>query len=56
MDHFDIDEWEDMLPVERKFEKQHSFSGSCRGSGVGVGGFILWLLAMIYIIVDAIIS
>ncbi len=51
MNDFDIDEWEDMLPVEREYEKQHSFSGG--GHKVGIGGVIIWLLVMIYIIVDA---
>ena len=54
MNDYDIDEWEDMLPEERKYEKQHSFSGSgFRGKDTGIGGFIIWLLVMIYIIVDA---
>ncbi len=55
MKDFDIDEWEDMLPVERKYEKQHGF-GSCRGNGTSAVGVILWVLAMIYIIADAIMS
>ncbi len=40
MNDFDNDEWKDMLPVERKNEKLHRFSGGGR-HGTGIGGFIL---------------
>ena len=56
MSDFDIDEWEDMLPVERDFEKKNKFfggGGGGGGSGPSVIGVILWLLVMIYNIVDA---
>ena len=58
MNHFDIDEWEDMLPVERKFEKQHpfTFNVGSKSNGPGIGMVILWVIAMLYIIVDAIVS
>ena len=31
----DIDEWEDMLPVERRYEKEHSFSNCSSGKVPG---------------------
>ena len=53
-DGFDIDEWEDMLPEERRYEKEHSFR-SC-GSGKISGWTIVGFLLLIYAIVDAIVS
>ena len=56
MDHhgFDIDEWEDMLPVERRFEKAHSFR-NC-SSGKVPGWVIVCILLLIYAVLDAIVS
>ncbi len=53
-DGFDIDEWEDMLPEERRYEKEHSFR-SCGGGKIS-GWTIVGFLLLIYAIVDAIVS
>ena len=51
---FDIDEWEDMLPVERRYEKEHSFS-NC-SSGKVPGWMIVCILLLLYAVLNAIAS
>ena len=51
---FDIDEWEDMLPVEREYEKKHSFA-NCSGGKVP-GWMVICIILLLYAILDAIVS